>query len=248
MAAKLPYFRFYPGDWLREVQGCSLAARGLWLSMKILMHDSERYGYLCQNDGAVIPPGTVANKCSTTLETYVTLLAELDLHGVPSRTKEGVIFSQQMVDEYKKREKSRKDGELGGNPRLIRGVNPLLIFDSDNDSESERGLGDAGERVRCPPKLDTSEFREAWAAWAEHREKIRKPLTWPMIRQQLKKMDRMGVARAVAMIEHTVEKGWWGLYESKEQPHLGNGTRPQNGAAQSKRDRIDEALARRIQQ
>ena len=242
-STKLPYFRFYPGDWLRETQGCSLAARGLWLSMMLLMHDSDRYGYLCHCDGAVIPPGTVANKCNTTPETYATLLAELDQHGVTSRTKEGIIYSRKLVDDYKKRDKSRKDGELGGNPRLIRGVNPLLIYDTDNDSESEMGKGDAGERVRCPPKLDTPEFREAWAAWAEHREKIRKPLTWPMIRQQLKKMERMGVARAVAMIEHTVEKGWWGLYEPKEHTNPGNGHAPTR--TQQKAAIIDDLLARR---
>lgn len=106
---KIPYIKFFPGDWLRDnVSGCSLAAQGLWLRMMILMHDSERYGYLTMN-GLPIPPGFIARKCGCdTLEQYNTLLDELDNAGIPSRTPEGAIYSRRMVKDA--RERQRKAG------------------------------------------------------------------------------------------------------------------------------------------
>lgn len=108
--SKLPSFQFYPGDWLRDnISGCSLAAQGLWLRMMILMHDSERYGYLSMN-GAPIPPGFVSRKCGCdTLEQYTTLLAELDEAGIPSRTSEGIIYSRRMVRDARERERKNRN-------------------------------------------------------------------------------------------------------------------------------------------
>jgi hypothetical protein len=93
---KLPAFQFYPGDWLRDgVSGCSLAAQGLWLRLMLLMHDSERYGYLC-NNGSPIPSAQLARRCGCTLAEFEELIAELDSAGVPSRTKDGIIYSRRM--------------------------------------------------------------------------------------------------------------------------------------------------------
>jgi len=111
--SKIPSFQFYPGDWLRDnISGCSLEAQGLWLRMMILMHDSERYGYLSM-DGVPIPPGFVARKCGCdTLRQYTTLLEELTKAGIPSRTPEGVIYSRRMVrDAHDRERKTRNQAE-----------------------------------------------------------------------------------------------------------------------------------------
>lgn len=48
MSDRLPYMRLYPGDELQApVSFCSLAAQGLWLRLRIIMHSCEPYGYLC---------------------------------------------------------------------------------------------------------------------------------------------------------------------------------------------------------
>jgi hypothetical protein len=100
------------------VSSCSLAAQGLWLNMMMIAHDSDRYGYLSMN-GVAIPPGSIARKCGCTLEQYTTLLAELDSVGVPSRTRDGIIFSRRMVRDAaarkeaaqrQSRRRSREDG------------------------------------------------------------------------------------------------------------------------------------------
>ncbi len=104
---KLPAFQFYPGDWVRDsISGCTLAAQGLWLRMILLMHDSDRYGYLSVN-GSPIPPESIARRCGCTLEQYESLLAELETNGAPSRTPEGIIFSRRMVRDAQEREEWR---------------------------------------------------------------------------------------------------------------------------------------------
>lgn len=45
---KRPAFQFYPGDWQRNanLRRCSPAARGVWVDIMCLLHDSDEYGVL----------------------------------------------------------------------------------------------------------------------------------------------------------------------------------------------------------
>ena len=99
----LPAIQLYVGDWLKDdIAGCSLEAQGLWLRMMFVMHVTERYGYL-QLNGKPIPAESIARRCGCTLPQYLTLLQELDDSGVPSRTRDEVIFSRRMVRDAEKR-------------------------------------------------------------------------------------------------------------------------------------------------
>lgn len=79
--------------------------------MMFLMHDSERYGYLVVN-GSPMSSESIARRCGCTPAEYEFLLAELDDAGIPSRTKDSLIFSRRMVrdadDRKKNAEKQRK--------------------------------------------------------------------------------------------------------------------------------------------
>ena len=74
-----------------------------------------------------------------------------------------------------------------------------------------------------PPSLDTPEFREAWQEWETHRREIRKRQTPTSRKRQLASCEKMGVARAIAMIENTIEKGWMGLREPDSKPNIAPG-------------------------
>lgn len=163
---KLPAIQFYPGDWLRDpVAGCSLAAQGLWLRMMMLMHDSDRYGYLSCN-GVPIPSEAIARRCSCdSTEQYTTLLAELDKAGVPSRTQAQVIYSRRMVRDAKKRagnservakfrSKSRNNNE-DSNADVTQDVTDLYTPASSSVSSSSSPSGNKAERESgSHPKLD----------------------------------------------------------------------------------------------
>lgn len=45
---KRPSFQFYPADWLQnaKLRRCTLQARGAWMDVLCLMHDSDEYGIL----------------------------------------------------------------------------------------------------------------------------------------------------------------------------------------------------------
>lgn len=135
---KLPAILLYDGDWLKDaVSGCSLAAQGLWLRMMFLGHNSERYGYLCQN-GAAIPSESIARRCGCTPEQYATLLAELDAACVPSRTPEGIIFSRRLVRDAQKRElaRKRKEKERKDKSRISHAdVTPLSVYVNEDVSK-----------------------------------------------------------------------------------------------------------------
>ena len=73
-----------------------------------------------------------------------------------------------------------------------------------------------------PASLRTENFLKAWVEWQQHRREIRKKLTPLAAHRQLAQLEAMGEARAIAAIEHSIQNGWTGIFESKD-VHNGNG-------------------------
>ncbi len=61
--------------------------------------------------------------------------------------------------------------------------------------------------------LDTPQFSQAWSLWIQHRKELgsKQALKPTQARSQLKMLAKLGPEAAIAMIEHTIEKGWVGL-------------------------------------
>lgn len=83
--------------------------------------------------------------------------------------------------------------------------------------------GECGSRraaagiVEFPAALNTSAFTSAWVSWIQHRDEIRKKLTPLAIKKQFEQLEKLGVARAVAAINHSIANGYTGIYEPKDQ-------------------------------
>lgn len=104
--------------------------------MNFVMHDTDRYGHLCM-DGQPLSPEVVAARCGSTPEDYSALLAELDRHHVPARTRNGIIFSRLMVADERKRQLCAAAGRRGGgNPTFKGRLKGDLLTPSDNDNET----------------------------------------------------------------------------------------------------------------
>ena len=67
-----------------------------------------------------------------------------------------------------------------------------------------------------PESLATPAFLSAWDDWQRYRKERRKKLTPITIERQLAKLAKAGPDTAVAMIEQSIENGWIGLFEVKE--------------------------------
>lgn len=99
MSHKLPWFKFNAVHWLRDrnLQRCSLAARGLWIDMLALMHDaSEPYGHMRDIDGPFSEEDQM-REFSISRADLRKSTAELSGNRVFSRGEDGVIFSRRMV-------------------------------------------------------------------------------------------------------------------------------------------------------
>lgn len=113
-AKKRPAFQFYPADWRSDVElrSCSLAARGLWIDLMCVMHNSEPYGHLTLN-GRAMTPAQIVNQIGGSVGNIRKLLDELIANGVARCTDEGVIFSKRMVDDERKRNVRANGGAAG---------------------------------------------------------------------------------------------------------------------------------------
>ena len=101
----------------------------------------------------------------------------------------------------------------------------LLFSNSSLNSSSKKGVSDA-DVIAVPEELSTPEFKSAWALWERHRADRKSPLTPTSVDRQIAKLAKLGHAKAIATIEHTIEKGWLGLFE----PDDSNGHKPKRSA------------------
>lgn len=83
--------------------------------------------------------------------------------------------------------------------------------------------------VPIPASLDTPEFRELWQDWKQHRiEKggsSKKKLTPTSVKRQLRRLEKMGLDKAIAAMEWSIKAGWDDVYEApapeEKQPPYG---------------------------
>jgi hypothetical protein len=154
---KLPSLQFYPYDWRNdnELQSCLIGARGLWIELICLMHDSQQYGYLLIN-GQKPDDKTLARLTHTHPQTFRKLRDELIKNGVARLTSEEVIYCKRMVKDHELREKRREIGKLGGNPLLKGEVNQLAEEEKEDVVEGEKETGK--EKILKSVVVNSSSF------------------------------------------------------------------------------------------
>jgi hypothetical protein len=91
-----------------------------------------------------------------------------------------------------------------------------LLGTKPTEVDPRNKCGKATVVVEIPPELDTAEFRAAWNDWLAHRREIRKPAGPTAQRKALAGMVKLGIQRAIAAIEHSVARGWLGIFEPGE--------------------------------
>jgi len=117
---KRPAFQFYPADWRKDpaLSACSLAARGLWIEIICIAHETDVYGHLSINSKPM-QANQIARLVGESPAVVTKLLVELEEADVFSRTPEGSIFSRRMVADEHLRNIRAASGRLGGNPELL---------------------------------------------------------------------------------------------------------------------------------
>ena len=175
-ATRRPSFQFYPADWRKDpaLAACSLAAKGLWMEMLCIAHESERYGFLSIN-GKAMTPAQLARIVGETPSLVSKLLREVEEAGVLSRTADGVIYSRRMIRDEDARNnraangikgaehgaKGGSHGSKGGRPRkeITPQETPQEVLknpppSSSSSSSSSTSINSVAEATGgLPPKL-----------------------------------------------------------------------------------------------
>lgn len=89
--------------------------------------------------------------------------------------------------------------------------NPLPLPKQKRTRNKSAGFDPSGHEL--PEELKAESFLKAWADWIKHRKEKRKPLTPTSTERQLQSLASMGLERAITAINHSIEKGWVGIFE-----------------------------------
>lgn len=113
---KLPWFPFYPAEWLgeRTLRGVSLAARGLWIEMLCWMWHAPRRGFLLDSARTSVSTETLAKWLHAGELEVSRLLDELESAQVFSRTKKKVIYCRRMAKDAELKELRAIAGSKSG--------------------------------------------------------------------------------------------------------------------------------------
>lgn len=115
---KRPAFQFYPADWRNnaKLRRCSWAARGVWIELMGLMHDSDEYGILRW------PLKQIAQALGAPMKLIKELVDCGVLYGVESGTCEALIYTpvSGRVRGKPVALVSAQQGPLWYSPRMVR--------------------------------------------------------------------------------------------------------------------------------
>lgn len=97
----------------------------------------------------------------------------------------------------------------------LKGIHTLKDKDKDKDKDKEQDqkgdlVGTRAQTMTLPPSLDTKEFRAAWDRWLIHWSQVfgrQKPMPMQTEDAQLRELEPLGSARAVAAINNSITKG-----------------------------------------
>jgi hypothetical protein len=159
---KLPWIKFYPGDWLSDeaLRSCSVEARGLWVDMLCLMAKSESHGHLLIG-GKPARAEQIARIVGLLPQKTMELMDELNASGVFSFDKETIISRRMVKDErVRKSDASRKMHQRHGDVRPMSRECPENVTGQKLEARSQK-LEARKEREGLRPTLPQ------WIAFAK---------------------------------------------------------------------------------
>jgi len=104
--AKLPSFKFYPGDWLKDpsLAFCSPATRGVWMDLLCSMHELDHCGVITGTRKQIAQ----LTRCPIEqLDNILTELSETKTADVTVSHENVTVVNRRMKKEYKEREFTR---------------------------------------------------------------------------------------------------------------------------------------------
>jgi hypothetical protein len=135
---RLPYFAFYPADWISDIslRLCSAETRGVWIDLLCYMSLSPDRGYLIVSDRVLDKKG-IQKLAGITPKRFKKIFEELTEFGILKQDEKGRFYSKRMVGDERLRQIRREVGKKGGNPNLKKKKEDLFR-NLDNQKENQK--------------------------------------------------------------------------------------------------------------
>lgn len=175
VSGKLPYMKFYPGDWLKDpaLRACSPEARALWIDLLCLMWECPRRGYLKTGKE---PWGIleIANALSSDPASIQNQISELKSRGVLRQTRVGVLYSKRITrDEKTRKYWTRKQKEHRDKSGYVKPMSTVSSEVISHSSEVRSKSSSDDDVFTLLPELQrrfpNDEFTEKHLSWAVQR-------------------------------------------------------------------------------
>lgn len=219
MAKELPYFKFFPAEWMKgNVTICSMAAQGLFSNIC-------NYYWMKDCNMSLTHVQQRFNKHQTELE-------ELFNNGIIKKDNDDNIIidflDEQMSEFVELSEKRSKAGRSSGESRRKKPSNKCSTSvqhlpnykekDKEKDNEIEYGI-------------NTENFKKQWARWKKYLSDQHDFIYHSTDSEQTALMDLVRMAgtnesTAINLINNAIAKGWKAIYKNdkiqlKEEPKPG---------------------------
>lgn len=259
---KRPSLQFYPADWRNnaKLRRCSWAARGAWMDILGLLHDSDEYGVLrwnlrefAQAIGApialvneLVSKGVLKGCDAGTCEPYVYTPRHAGEDGKPETLVpaiEGPVwYSSRLVRDEHVRQRRGSSTRFSSGQKMVPMPSPKEgIGDGASTTSTSASASaslakiDAGAaQAKIPDWLSTI---PAWEAFVRHRREIGKPLKPTALKAMVVKLEAMQASgeNVAEALENSITSGWTGVFSPK-----GGGRRGKEYAASRTKQNIRE--------
>lgn len=216
----LPWFKFYPNDWLsdRNLRRCSHAAQGVWIGILCLMNDSKERGYLIEDDSPW-SDGDIAAAVGGDKASALACILELCAKNVASRDSRGALYSRRMA---KDTHLSAIRSDAGAKGAFAKANSRQTSSKPPSKHPSKPLISDLWLLISdlLPKEFgESAEFKGAWAEWEKYRRSKGKPISEIAAKRQAKKMVKEfgNVEHAIAAIEFSISNDYQGLFAPTQQ-------------------------------
>jgi hypothetical protein len=166
---------------------------------------------------------TIAKTCRLKRNTVFEVLADLESAGFIRRNRrpgQTTLIQPVPFGDTGRKANPSPSGIQGASRSGIRHPSPSGIHKGTPTKETPLRKSQGALKMEIPESLPfpSEAFKEAWNDWQQHRREIKKKLTPKSIEKQFKELSAMGESNAIAAIDHSISKGWTGIFPAPSGP------------------------------
>lgn len=212
MAKELPFFKFEPGQWESgSIQMCTRDSKGLFIDLCSLYW--SRLGEL--------PYALALQKLCNGNKDALHELENNDIFCV----NEGFIiieFLDEQLNEFqetsKKRAKAANKRWSDASALHVQSKSNAIREDKIREEEIREDKKNATAEIL---PFDSENFKYAWNEWLAYKKEKKQRLTQKTKEMQLRKLGTVTEDEAIGMIGQSIQNGWAGLFEYKNNKQNG---------------------------